>query len=233
MSALFYTEKELSSVVQIPPDEAKHLIKVLRHDKGDEIFFTDGKGTLYTAVLEETNYEFCLARIIRKSDGHGRRDFRLHIAIAPTKNTDRLEWFLEKATEIGVDEITPIICRRSERRELKTDRLQKILIGAIKQSFQTYLPRLNEPTEFTAILSKSADQRFIAHLEKTNPQQLKDVCQKGKEVLILIGPEGDFHADELVAAKTAGFVPTAMGFTRLRTETAGVMASAILSMINQ
>jgi len=233
MAELFYTATALSDHVLIPEDEAKHLVKVLRYSEGDLLYFTDGKGTLYTAVLEDTHYSHCKARIEKKETDYKRRPYRLHIAIAPTKNTERLEWFLEKATEIGIDRITPMFCRRSERKALRSERLEKILVSAMKQSFQAYLPELGEAVSFNDILKIPADQRFICHLEEGLTTPLNAACLPGKDVLLLIGPEGDFDAEELQTANQHGFRCVSLGDNRLRTETAGLVACSNVAFINQ
>jgi 16S rRNA (uracil1498-N3)-methyltransferase len=188
---------------------------------------------MYTAVLEETHYSRCRARIEKKEIEYKRRPYQLHIAIAPTKNTDRLEWFLEKATEIGIDRITPMLCRRSERKALRTDRFEKILVSAVKQSFQAYLPQLDEPINFEDVLKLNATQRFICHYENAETALLKNVIHKGGDVLLLIGPEGDFDNAELASARAAGFHCVSLGENRLRTETAGLVACGTVALINQ
>lgn len=233
MSELFYTLEPLSDTVLLSEEEARHLVKVLRYGIGDRIHLTDGKGRLVTAILTDTQYTRCTAKVVETQEAYGQRPYRLHIGIAPTKNTDRLEWFLEKATEFGIDEITPILCRHSERKDLRTDRLQKILLSAMKQSFQTYLPVLNEPVHFGEIISSRSGQQFICHLEEQHPVSLKSACQPGGEHLVLIGPEGDFDERELEAAKANGFRCVSLGPTRLRTETAGVAVSCMYSLLHQ
>jgi len=233
MSELFYTPEPVSETVRLSEEEARHLVKVLRYKVGDRIHFTDGKGSMVTAVLTDTNYSNCTARVEQVIRDFGKRPYRLHIAIAPTKNTERLEWFLEKATEFGVDEITPIICRHSERKDLRTDRLQKILLSAMKQSFQANLPVLNAPVPFGEILKQSAGQKFICHLEKEDPTALRNACTQGGDHLVLIGPEGDFDPQEIAAAKAGGFRCVSLGMTRLRTETAGVAVCCMYSVLHQ
>jgi 16S rRNA (uracil1498-N3)-methyltransferase len=233
MAELFFTTETLSDHVLIPEEEARHLVKVLRYSEGDRLYFTDGRGTMYSAILEDTHYTHCRARIEKKEVGYKRRPYRLQIAIAPTKNTDRLEWFLEKATEIGIDRITPMLCRRSERKALRTDRFEKILVSAMKQSFQAYLPQLDEPIHFDDVLKSNADQRFICHYESAETTLLKNASRKGGDVLVLIGPEGDFDNAELASAKAAGFQCVSLGENRLRTETAGLIACSTIALINQ
>lgn len=233
MSELFYTREPVSEIILLNEEEARHLVKVLRYEVGDRIHLTDGKGKLVTAVLTDTRYTHCTANVVEIEEAYGQRPYRLHIGIAPTKNTDRLEWFLEKATEFGIDEITPIICRYSERKELRTDRLQKILLSAMKQSFQTYLPTLNEPVPFDRIVSNGSEQKFICHLEENHSVSLKNACRPGGNHLVLVGPEGDFDGQELKTAVSNGFRRVALGPTRLRTETAGVAVCCAYSLLHQ
>lgn len=156
----------------------------------------------------------------------------MHVAIAPTKNINRYEWFLEKATEMGIEEITPILCAHSERTKIRIDRLEKVLMSAMKQSLQAYLPKLNEPIKLAQFLKNQATgQKFMAHCEEDfDKNQLSDRLAKGEDVLLLIGPEGDFSVQEIEAAKEAGFIPVALGNTRLRTETAGLFGVAVCAM---
>lgn len=231
MAEFFYIDGPAEGIIRLPQEEARHLVKSLRKGVGDEIRFTDGKGTLYTAVIEVDDYTDFSARITGSEFGHGRRPYALTIAIAPTKNTDRFEWFVEKATEIGVDTIIPLICSRSERKDIRTDRLRKIAVSAMKQSCQTYLPDILEPMAFSSVVSRTADQRFICHLE-VEPFQLADACQPNGSVLLLIGPEGDFTSEEIRLALESGFRCAALGNTRLRTETAGVAACVTVSTLN-
>lgn len=232
MAELFYIDHEPRENFSLSEDEARHLVKVLRYREGDRIQFTDGKGSLFTAELISARYDDCRLSLRDTVRHSGQRAYSLHVAIAPTKNTDRFEWFLEKATEIGVSRITPMICQHSERRDLKTDRFQKILVSAMKQSYQTYLPLLNEPMEFRQVLDVKAEQRLIAHLDSEQPVSLRDACHPGGSVLILIGPEGDFSLEELQHAGQSGFRCVSMGPTRLRTETAGIMACSVISTLN-
>lgn len=232
MSDYFYIAPTQDEFIRISEPEARHLVKVLRYSKGDTIYFTDGLGTRYTGILENTDYSDCIARVEQREHDFGKRSYRLHIGISPTKNMDRFEWFLEKSTEIGIDEITPMICARSERRELRHDRLEKIVVAAMKQSSQCYLPRLNPTASFSALLGVACDQAFVCHLEKEAPLTLADRCRPGGSIVLLIGPEGDFSTEELIQAKEHSLHCVALGRTRLRTETAGVVACSILSQIN-
>jgi 16S rRNA (uracil1498-N3)-methyltransferase len=233
MSELFYTAEPVSDILRLSEQEARHLVKVLRYGTGDRIRFTDGKGSLITAVLTDTHFSNCVAAVESVMTDFGKRPYRLHLAIAPTKNTDRFEWMLEKATEFGVDEITPVICARSERRDLRSDRLQKILLSAMKQSFQTFLPVLNEPVSFSDLITRPSEHRFICHLESENPTPLKNAAPPGGNHLVLVGPEGDFGPEEIALAKENGFRCVSLGPTRLRTETAGVAVCCTYSLLHQ
>ena len=232
MADYFYIPSTPEEHLQLSETEAKHLVKVLRYKEGDFVYFTDGKGTRYTGVLESIDYYNCFARIVKREVDFGKRNYRLHLGIAPTKNIERFEWLLEKATEIGVDEITPMICHRSERRELRSDRLGKILVAAMKQSGQCLLPKLNEASQFSELIKQSADQRFICHLDR-EPVGLGRACKPGGSVLLLVGPEGDFSEEELKLATEHSLTCVALGATRLRTETAGVVGCSIIAQVNR
>ncbi len=230
---LFYTTTIDGSVAFLEEAEARHCVQVLRKKEGDTIFFVDGMGGFYEGTIREITKKKCTVDIIKQTSHFNQQAFHLHIAIAPTKNVSRLEWFLEKGTEIGVDEITPIICQRSERRKLRTDRLQKVLITAMKQSLKAYLPKLNEPTLFQKVLQNAPLEtlKFIARGTENNA--LKDNYQARRNVLILIGPEGDFTEEEVRLAFKNGFQGVHLGKSRLRTETAGIIACHIVNLLNQ
>lgn len=216
-------------------DESKHIARVLRLRKGDKVRFTNGKGRLFTGVLTDDNPKRCTADISDHVETNERLPYHLHIAVAPTKNLSRLEWFVEKATEIGVSEITPIVCAHSEREFFKIDRLERIAIAAIKQSQQTWLPEINQLTPFAEFIKKAPKgEGYIAYVDtaKTTPL-LKTAYTPGKNATILIGPEGDFSKEEIEAAVEAGFVPISLGKNRLRTETAALVASYTINLINQ
>lgn len=213
-------------------NESKHIVKVLRKKNGDELWITNGKGLLFEARIIEDSIKKCKVEILssKKSFAH---THWLHLAVAPTKMNDRFEWFLEKATEIGVHEITPIICGRSERKSLKLDRMQRVIESAMKQSLQTYLPQLNEPIRLSEFLEKSRKGlKFIAHCEETERFELKRRVIPDQDLTILIGPEGDFTPTEIKNALDKSFVPVIMGKTRLRTETAAVVACTVVALIN-
>lgn len=215
--------------------ESKHIVRVLRKEEENLLYITNGKGLLFTAKITIANAKKCLAVIIDVIEKPKHWNYYLHVAIAPTKNNDRLEWFLEKATEIGIDEITPIICSNSERRIVKTERLQKIIQAAMKQSLQTVLPKLNEPIKFTDFINNdNKGKYYIAHCEKESKKDLlKNTMPNSEKNIILIGPEGDFSKREIELALQKNYSPISLGESRLRTETAALVAVHTISLINQ
>lgn len=229
---LFYTPDILTSHV-LSEEESQHCVRVLRYTRGDEILLTDGKGNTYTARITNPNPKHCEFEVLTQEKQQKAHDFYLHIAIAPTKNIERMEWMVEKCTEIGVDEITPLLCRFSERKQIRTDRLEKIVLSAAKQSLTPYLPKLNELTDYDTFVRQATEEtKFIAHCYKEEKRELKDEIKRGKSVLVLIGPEGDFSEQEVEEALALGFVPVSLGNSRLRTETAGVVACHTAVLIN-
>lgn len=225
---LFYCPDISGSLYSLTEEESKHCIRVLRLKVGDTIHITDGRGNMHECRITDDHPKRCSVEVMSTSFTPARSPYRLHIAIAPTKNMERLEWFLEKVTEIGIDEITPLFCAHSERNTLKLPRLEKVMISAMKQSLKSWLPRLNAPSEFDDFIGQPrTGQKFIAWCETDTGQQLKDLVVPGSDRLILIGPEGDFSATEVQTAIRNGFVPVSLGDNRLRTETAGVVACVI------
>ncbi|MCA1759298.1 MAG: 16S rRNA (uracil(1498)-N(3))-methyltransferase, partial [Bacteroidales bacterium] len=219
---LFYVPNVAKSEIVLDETESKHAIRVLRLNAGDKVQVVDGAGGFYTAEITEPHPKKCKLSILESHKEFGKRQFKLHIAIAPTKNIDRFEWFLEKATEIGIDEITPLLCEHSERKNIKPDRLEKILVSAMKQSVKAYLPKLNPLVPYNNFIKlNGTSQKFIAHCNVGEKPHLKNEIEKGGNVIILIGPEGDFSPDEVEQAKTNGFREISLGPSRLRTETAG------------
>jgi len=213
--------------------ESRHIVKVLRKKEGDLLYITNGKGFLFTAEVSIANDKNCLVIIKHVEEKLKSWHYNLHIAIAPTKNNDRFEWFLEKATEIGIDEITPIICDHSERKVLKTERMQKIIESAAKQSLKYHFPKLNEVTSFNEFVKQhNSDQLFIAHCEKQDKKSLKSELTKTKNITILIGPEGDFSLNEIKVALDKNYKPINLGESRLRTETAGIVAVHTVALNN-
>lgn len=232
---LFYVPESDSELVELPPDEARHCVQVLRHREGDEIHWVDGEGGWYSGTITEAGKRRCQVAVNSSRQEYGKRPFHLHLVVAPTKQIDRLEWLLEKATEIGVDEITLLLCARSERKQVRLDRLQKVLVSAMKQSLKAYLPVINDLTPYPDFMRQnfSEKQSFIAYVDTDQTLHLKDKCQPGGEVCILIGPEGDFHPEEVKMALEAGFQQVSLGPSRLRTETAGVVSCTIANLMNQ
>lgn len=229
---LFYTP-DINTVHCLNEEESGHCVRVLRYTKGDDILLTDGRGTTYTARITNPHPKHCEFEIISQEKQTKNHNFYLHIAIAPTKNVERLEWMVEKCTEIGVDEITPLLCRFSERKQLRIDRLQKIILSAAKQSLTPYLPKLNELTPYDEFIRAAKEQdKFIAHCYQEDKKILKNEISKGRDVLVLIGPEGDFSEQEIQDALQLGFVPVSLGDSRLRTETAGVVACHTAILMN-
>lgn len=214
-------------------EESRHIVKVLRKKIGDIIHITNGKGWLFEAKLMLADLKHCtvaLSNISKKEP----RDYKLHLAVAPTKMNDRYEWFLEKATEIGIDEITPIICDNSERKVVKQERFEKIIQSAMKQSLQCYLPKLNPAISFKDFIVQNIDgDKFIAHCEETDRKSLKSQINTNSSTLILIGPEGDFSVKEITMALDAHFIPVTLGKNRLRTETAAIAACHSVALINE
>lgn len=208
-------------------EESRHCVSVMRHRVGDEVAVTDGRGHLFHCRIADANSKKCSLTVISTETVPPPRH-HLHMAVAPTKNTDRFEWFVEKATEMGVGEITPIVCDHSERTRLRLDRLRRLVIAASKQSRKYYLPQINEPVECkTLIKSAKEQQRFILHCEENQKEHLFNLIDKTSDILILIGPEGDFSTDEISLAKANGFREATLGDERLRTETAAMVACCV------
>jgi 16S rRNA (uracil1498-N3)-methyltransferase len=234
---LFYTPDISGETYTLTEEESKHAVKVLRLKTGDIIHLIDGVGGFYKAEIIDDHQKRCTVKITDTKKEFEKRDHYLHIAIAPTKNNDRTEWFLEKATEIGIDELSLIDCANSERSVVKTERLQKVAISAIKQSLKAYLPKINEISPFKKFLMSLKDfqgQKFIAHCQSPLSQSmhLKTLYSPKQDVMILIGPEGDFNTDEVKLALENGFKEIGLGTSRLRTETAALYACTTINIIN-
>ncbi|MES3016332.1 MAG: 16S rRNA (uracil(1498)-N(3))-methyltransferase [Bacteroidota bacterium] len=231
---IFYTPDLKSDIYTLNEEESKHCIKVLRLQKGSTVQLVDGKGGFYDAVIEDPHPKRTSLKITAAQHAHGQRNHYLHIAVAPTKSIERFEWFLEKATEIGIDEVTPLICERSERKDLKTDRLNKVITSAVKQSIKAYHPKLNEPVRFrNFIATVSSPHKYIAHCIEGEKFPLKDKISLNSDYLVMIGPEGDFSPSEVDAALKANFSPIDLGTSRLRTETAALEACFELNFLNR
>ena len=224
---LFYTPDICSNNYVLSEDESKHCVRVLRLSEGDILYLTDGKGNLYTAKIVDANAKRCVVTIIETQKKYGARNYFLHLAVAPTKNLERYEHLLEKITETGVDEITPLICNHSERRTVNPVRLEKVLIAAMKQSLKSFLPQLNVSQNFADFISQSFDgEKYIACCRPEIPRELFwNALPTNRRALVLIGPEGDFSDEEIRLAQQAGFRPVSFGESRFRTETAGMIAA--------
>ncbi len=248
---LFYAREVTASVpLLLPEEESAHCIRVLRMKIGDVISLTDGKGMFYEGKIISDHPKKCAIQVVRSIPDPNKRNFSLSIAIAPTKNMDRLEWFLEKATEIGCDEIIPIKCQHSERTIIKTERLNKVIVSAMKQCLKSQLPKLHELQDFktfiasplTPLLKERGTQKFIGHIPELsesefpprNPEGkfLQNIYKKQENVLIAIGPEGGFSEEEVTLAVQNGFAAVSLGHSRLRVETAGVVACSTINTIN-
>lgn len=233
---LFYNPNIDKDTQQITFDkiESRHIVKVLRKKEGDTVYITNGKGLLFISKINIASDKKCLATIFSSEEKRISRNYRLHVAIAPTKNNERLEWFLEKATEIGIDEITPIITQNSERKVIKKERLEKIILAAMKQSLKFHLPVLNEPMSFNKFLNRRLDKNiYIAHCHDGEKKSMKDVVEPAEPLTILIGPEGDFSQEEVSQSLNANCIPITLGEARLRTETAALVAVQNVAFINQ
>jgi len=233
---LFYTPDIEPNHPQyfLSEEESKHCIRVLRLGVGDEVKLIDGRGGLYAAEIKDAHPKRTILQITSVTTSFNKRNHYLHIAIAPTKNIERLEWFLEKATEIGIDEISLIICQRSERKEAKVDRLNKIITSAIKQSIKAYHPKLNEAVAFDELVKREFDgQKFIAHCDAGEKVGLRKTLERFGNYLILIGPEGDFSPKEIETALQHNFKAITLGESRLRTETAALEACFEANFLNR
>ncbi|NJM26235.1 MAG: 16S rRNA (uracil(1498)-N(3))-methyltransferase [Bacteroidia bacterium] len=227
---VFYQPDATAAVLDA--EESRHCVKVLRKKNGDTITITDGKGVFYDAVITDANADKCRFKIDAQRVMTP-RPWHITIAIAPTKSTDRLEWFIEKAVEIGVDKIILTICDHSERTHQKADRLHKVAVSAMKQSLNPWLPGIDGPMPFNQVIQHNhSDERFIAHLDEDEPRQLMRAASPRKSYIVMIGPEGDFSGPELELAAAHNYRKVSLGASRLRTETAGMVACHILTLIN-
>ena len=228
---LFYAPQILQNQLLLDKVDAQHCLKVLRKKEGDLLHLIDGQGGLYEVRLTSANPKKCTFDIVKTTPHFGKRNKHIHIAIAPTKNISRLEWFLEKATEIGIEEITPILCHHSERKIIKPERLEKILVAAMKQSLKAYLPKLNPLTKFQDfVASQQDDTDFKAIACMTEKENHLQNLYKGGNVVVMIGPEGGFSEKEISMAVAQNFKAATLGTSRLRTETAGMVATLLTSL---
>jgi 16S rRNA (uracil1498-N3)-methyltransferase len=233
---VFYAPEIYGNDYTLNETESKHCVKVLRLAAGVPVKLIDGKGNLYEGVIADPNPKKCLITITNVLNDFEKRDYKLHIAISPLKNSERFEWFVEKSVEIGIGEITPLVCHRTEKQSIKIERIEKIIISAMKQSLKAVDTILNPPRSFNEFISELPNNsvKMIAHCNESfnNRVSVSQVCKKGDDAIILIGPEGDFTEDEIEAAIQRNFVPVHLGKSRLRTETAGIVACHSVYFIN-
>lgn len=228
---LFYTPNISGDTCTLSEEESQHCVRVLRLGTGSAVHLIDGRGGLYAAQITEAHARRCTVRITGVQREVGKRSGYLHVALAPTKSVERYEWFLEKATEVGVDEITPLLCERSERRTVKAERSVKVVTAAVKQSLKAYHPTLNPMQDFSALVAQPFDGvKCIAHCMAPPKSLLQHVARPRGRTLVLVGPEGDFSPAEAELARQNGFVEVSLGSSRLRTETAGVAACCIVQL---
>ncbi len=229
---LFYAP-DIVQTRELPEEEARHCIRVLRLNQGDSIEITDGKGNFYHSTITAISHKRCLVYIDKVLPAPTQWEGHIHIALAPTKNMERNEWFVEKATEIGINEISFLNCNFSERRTIKPERIEKIAVSAMKQSLKAWLPEINGMTGFTDFITGAySGQKFIAHCYAGEKVPLQAAYQKGRDAVVLIGPEGDFSPEEVKQAIARGYIPVSLGRSRLRTETAALAACHTLNLIN-
>ncbi|MCU0435975.1 MAG: 16S rRNA (uracil(1498)-N(3))-methyltransferase [Bacteroidia bacterium] len=231
----FYFPDLSAPQLQLSEEESKHAVRVLRLQPGDEVELADGRGTKARAVVADNHPKRCLLDVVSREQFGTGRQFSLHLAVAPTKNSDRIEWLVEKATELGIDAITLLHCEHSERSTFRTDRLEKIAVAAMKQSQQAWMPVIAGPVGFDEFLRSIATDTsaFIAHCVNDGERvPLNKAAKPGGNAVVLIGPEGDFSAAEIEAALNVGAVPVTLGNTRLRTETAALVACAAVHFVN-
>ncbi len=232
---IFYTPDIREDIHILNEKESRHSVRVLRMKKGDPVRIIDGKGNLFEGIITDPDARGCSVRILNKKENFEKRSYSLHIAISPLRNPGRLEWFTEKCVELGTDEITPLICRNTEKHNIRTDRLQNLIISAMKQSVKTNLTKLNNPVGFNDFISTERKGKLIiAHCNhRFSRNSIKDIYDKGEDAVILIGPEGDFSEEEILAATGRAYCPVHLGPSRLRTETAGIAACHSIYLINQ
>lgn len=232
---LFYAPDITLPLYTLGEEESKHCVRVLRLGEGDRLHLTDGHGDLHLCEVVDAHPKRCTVRVISTEHEFEKMSYRLVMAVAPTKNIERFEWFLEKATEIGVSEFIPMETTHSERRTIKLEREQKVVTSAVKQSLKAYHPALCDMTEFRKVLAMPFEgRRFIAHCDEAVKEKsyLAKTLAAGEDAMILIGPEGDFSPEEIAAAVACGFEEITLGHQRLRTETAAVMAVAMVAVVN-
>lgn len=230
---VFYTP-DIAVTCEMPEEEAAHCLRVLRLGVGDEVMLTDGEGCFYKAVISAATGKRCQVKVTETIEQEPLWNGHLHLAMAPTKNMDRIEWLAEKATEIGFDELSFLNCRYSERKVIKTERVEKIVVSAVKQSLKARKPVVNEMMDFVRFVKQDfAGQKFIAHCNEGEKPLLKEILVPGEDALVLIGPEGDFSPEEVKLAESLGFRSISLGKSRLRTETAALVSVHIMNLFNQ
>ncbi|MDX2305196.1 MAG: 16S rRNA (uracil(1498)-N(3))-methyltransferase [Microscillaceae bacterium] len=232
---LFYASDIQSNQALLTEEESHHCMKVLRLPQGSVIQITDGRGHIFEAVIRQLQGKNAELEILRTLKTQTPKNYFIHIALAPTKQIDRTEWFIEKSVEIGIQEITMLLCENSERKQVKIERLEKIAISAMKQSGQIYLPKINALTPFQDLVgrSSSGDQKLIAYVDEKNQDFLGNILRKNCSYCILIGPEGDFSTNEIMLALNNGFQAVSLGKQRYRTETAGLVACHISNLVHE
>lgn len=231
---LFYATDISGSIATFSREESGHCLRVLRMRPGDSLVFTNGKGSMFEGIITDDDSSAMTVTITGERKEAGKRNYRLHMAISPLKNEDRLEWFIEKAVEIGIDEVTPLLCNRTEKKRIRKERLESIMLSAMKQSVKAYLPQLNEPVTFSEIVNREYScRKLIATCDPgVQREKISDAFAPAEDILILTGPEGDFTPEEIRKAINEGYVPVHMGPARLRTETAGIAACCSVYLAN-
>lgn len=230
---LFYAPKLSGQYFTLNHEESKHIVRVLRKQTGDLVHLTDGRGFFYECRIRSIDQRECELELVKKTEGTDKRDFLLHLAVAPTKNINRFEWFLEKVTEIGIDRITPIITGHSERTIVKKERLERVIVSAMKQSLKSHVPVLDETTKLSEFLKLPFDgEKYIAYIDEEVTDELSKIYIPKTNALVLIGPEGDFSLSEVELARSNGFKAVRLGPSRLRTETAAVTACHTINLLN-
>jgi 16S rRNA (uracil1498-N3)-methyltransferase len=232
---IFYAPDISGSTYTLDENESRHLIRVLRMTKGSGVRLIDGKGNLFDGIINNPDQNKCTIIITGRITDFEKRNYKLHIAISPLKNPERFEWFIEKSVEIGIDEITPLICKNTEKPGIKTDRVNNLIISAMKQSLKATKPVLNETCYLKDFISMKPDAiLMIAHCNDSLVRKsVSEVYTKGRNAIILVGPEGDFTREEIDSAANSGFIPVHLGTSRLRTETAGIAVCHSIYFMNQ
>ncbi|MGP1514837.1 MAG: 16S rRNA (uracil(1498)-N(3))-methyltransferase [Bacteroidales bacterium] len=234
MQLFFVDGCSIDESITLNKEESFHIYKVLRMREGDDIFLTDGKGGLFECTILEATPKRCTVKLVKTQYNYQQRSYKIHLAIAPTKNINRMEWLLEKAVEIGIDEITPIVTEHSERRTINMERLDKILVSAMKQSIKCFKPKMNDLTKFSTLINNlNEEKRYLCCCNNENKVMIKDDYSPNSSVILFIGPEGDFSNSEISQAKITGCKLISLGEQRLRTETAALYAISNIHFLNQ